>query len=124
MAKKVISITACTVGVAHTYMAAETLEKAGEAMDVDIKVETHGSVGIENNLTEQDIEEAEGLIIAADTEIDKSRFAGKQLIEVGVKKGIKEPENLIHGILSHDGKLYGGAGQAAANSSSSERRGV
>src|SRR5690625_7455516 len=90
MAKKVISITACTVGVAHTYMAAETLEKAGEAMDVDIKVETHGSVGIENNLTEQDIEEAEGLIIAADTEIDKSRFAGKQIIEVGVQKRSEE----------------------------------
>lgn len=123
MAKKVIAITACTVGVAHTYMAAENLEKAGDAMGVDIKVETHGSVGVENNLTEQDIEEAEGLIIAADTEIDKSRFAGKQIIEVGVQKGIKEPENLINGILNHDGTIYGADRQAAAKSSSSESSG-
>jgi PTS system fructose-specific IIC component len=119
MAKKVIAITACTVGVAHTYMAAENLEKAGEAMDIDMKVETHGSVGIENNLTEQDIEEAEGLIIAADTEIDKSRFAGKQIIEVGVQKGIKQPENLINGILNHEGKTFEGAGAASKDSSSS-----
>lgn len=118
MAKKGIAITACTVGVAHTYMAAENLEKAGEAMDIDMKVETHGSVGIENPLTEENIEEAEGLIIAADTEIDKSRLSGKQIIEAGVQKGIKQPENLINGILNHEGNTFGGNDTTSSSKSS------
>ena len=117
MSQKVIAITACTVGVAHTYMAAENLEKAGAAMDVNIKVETHGSVGIENPLTEQDIEEAEGLIIAADTEIDKSRFVDKQIIEVGVQGGIKQPETLINKILNHEGKIFSGSSGSSTEKS-------
>lgn len=102
MEKNIIAITSCPVGVAHTYMAAENLEKAAKDMGVAIKVETHGSIGIENRLTEQDIQEAEGLIIAADTEIDKSRFTALPIINVGVQKGIKQPEQLIQSIL--DGK--------------------
>ncbi|PJH64303.1 PTS fructose transporter subunit IIB, partial [Salmonella enterica] len=85
MAGKVLAVTSCAVGVAHTYMAAENLEKAAESMGVDIKVETHGSIGVENKLTEKDVEEATGLIITADTEIDKSRFEGLQTISVGVQ---------------------------------------
>lgn len=95
MSKKVIAITACPVGVAHTYMAAENLERMGEEMGIDIKVETHGSIGIENPLTQKDIDEAEGLIIASDKDIDKARFAGKRIIEVPVREGIDRPQNLI-----------------------------
>lgn len=69
-------------------MAAENLERAAEKLGVTIKVETHGSIGIENKLTEQDISEAEGLIIAADTEIDKSRFTNLPIVNVGVQKGL------------------------------------
>lgn len=124
MSKKVIAITSCTVGVAHTYMAAENLEKAGKEMGIDIKVETHGSVGIENPLTEQDIEEAEGLIIAADTEIDKTRFSGKQIVEVGVQGGIKQPETLINKILNHDGKTFSGeSGSSSTGGTNSEDKG-
>lgn len=79
---KVLAITSCPTGVAHTYMAAENLEKAAEKLGVDIKVETHGSVGIENKFTSQEIQEAEGLIIAADTNIEKSRFAAKAPLRV------------------------------------------
>ena len=64
--KKIIAITSCPVGIAHTYMAAENLEKAGKAVGAEVKVETHGSIGIENELTAKDIEEAAGVIIAAD----------------------------------------------------------
>ena len=107
MAKtKVLAVTACPVGIAHTYMAAENLQKAGEALDVDIKVETQGSIGIENQLTDQDIAEADGIIIAADKEVSKERFAGKKLIITGVQDGIRKPEELINRIKSGDAKVY------------------
>lgn len=104
MTKKIIAITSCPVGVAHTYMAAENLEKAGKEMGIDLKVETHGSIGIENAFTQADIDDAYGIIIAADTEIDKSRFVGKQIIEAGVKEGISRPQELIQEILDNKGK--------------------
>lgn len=100
--KKIVCITSCPVGVAHTYMAAENLEKAGASMGIDVKVETHGSIGIENTLTEEEIRDAEGVIIAADTSVDLSRFAGKKVLEVPVQKGIQKPEELIQKII--DGK--------------------
>lgn len=103
---KVLAITSCPTGVAHTYMAAENLEKAAEKLGVDIKVETHGSVGIENKFTSAEIQEAEGLIIAADTNIEKSRFEGKRIIEVPVRGGIDRPEQLINDTLNHKGKVY------------------
>lgn len=106
MSKKVIAITSCPVGVAHTYMAAENLEKAASNMGIDIKVETHGSIGIENELTDKEIQEAEGLIIAADTNIDRSRFSGKQILQVGVQEGIRHPEELIQKILNHEADVY------------------
>jgi len=81
---KILAITACPVGIAHTYMAAEKLQQAGEEMQIDIKVETQGSIGVENALTEQDIAEADGIIIASDKEVSKERFAGKKLLSVGV----------------------------------------
>ncbi|KSU81136.1 PTS system D-mannose-specific IIA component, Fru family /PTS system D-mannose-specific IIB component, Fru family /PTS system D-mannose-specific IIC component, Fru family [Fictibacillus enclensis] len=103
---KVLAITACPVGIAHTYMAAENLQKAGAALGVDIKVETQGSIGVENALTEQDIAEADGIIIAADKEVAKDRFAGKRVIITGVKDGIRKPEELIKRIQSGDVPVY------------------
>ena len=92
---KFVAITSCPTGIAHTYMAAEALQMAGEEMGIEIKVETQGSVGAENQLTETDIREARVVIIAADTNVSKERFAGKTIIEVGVKDAIKDPKGLI-----------------------------
>ena len=92
---KFVAITSCPTGIAHTYMAAEALQMAGEEMGVEIKVETQGSVGAENQLTDADIREARVVIIAADTNVSKERFAGKTIIEVGVKDAIKDPKGLI-----------------------------
>ncbi len=123
MSKKVIAITSCPVGVAHTYMAAENLEKAAKEMGVDIKVETHGSIGIENQLTTQDIQEAEGLIIAADTEVDKSRFTGLPIVNVGVQKGIKQPEQLIQTILDGKGERTAQTTEPTTSDSEQSSRG-
>ncbi|MFC5465052.1 fructose-specific PTS transporter subunit EIIC [Lederbergia graminis] len=103
---KILAVTACPVGIAHTYMAAENLQKAGETLGVDIKVETQGSIGVENALTEQDIAEADGIIIAADKEVPKDRFAGKKVIVTGVQDGIRKPEELIKKIQSGDVPIY------------------
>ena len=92
---KIVAITSCPTGIAHTYMAAEALEMAAKEMGVEIKVETQGSVGAENQLTEADIREAKAVIIAADTNVSKERFAGKAIIEVGVKEAIKDAKGLI-----------------------------
>lgn len=87
-------------------MAAENLEKAGKAVGAEVKVETHGSIGIENELTAKDIEEAAGVIIAADTKIDKSRFGGKPLITVGVQEGIHHADELVGEILAGKAPIY------------------
>lgn len=103
---KILAVTACPVGIAHTYMAAENLQKAGEAMGIDIKVETQGSIGVENALTEQDIAEADGIIIAADKEVPKERFAGKKVIITGVQDGVHRSEELIKKVLSEEVPVY------------------
>ncbi|WP_053360946.1 PTS fructose transporter subunit IIABC [Bacillus sp. FJAT-27251] len=113
---KILAVTACPVGIAHTYMAAENLQKAGEALGVDIKVETQGSIGVENALTEQDIAEADGIIIAADKEVSKDRFAGKKVIVTGVQDGVHKPEELIKKVMGGDVPVYkpelAGAGES------------
>ncbi|WP_066191791.1 MULTISPECIES: PTS fructose transporter subunit IIABC [Gracilibacillus] len=109
---RILAVTACPTGIAHTYMAAENLQKAAETMDVDMKIETRGSIGVENELTEQDIAEADGIIIASDTDVSKDRFAGKKLLEVGVQKGIREPEQLIQRIQTGDAEVYQAAKQS------------
>ncbi|MGM0792533.1 MAG: fructose-specific PTS transporter subunit EIIC [Bacillota bacterium] len=103
---KILAVTACPVGIAHTYMAAENLQKAGEVLGVKMKVETQGSIGVENALTEQDIAEADGIIIAADKEVPKDRFAGKRVIVTGVQDGIRKPEELIKRIQIGDAPIY------------------
>lgn len=117
MSKKIIAITSCPVGVAHTYMAAENLERTGKEMGVEVKVETHGSIGVENKLTQQDINEAVGVIIAADTDIDKSRFQGMRIIEVPVADGINKSEQLIQNTLDEKGRVYGDKRNATSGGS-------
>ncbi|WP_026883243.1 PTS fructose transporter subunit IIC [Clostridium akagii] len=97
--KKLVAVTSCPTGIAHTYMAAEALQMAAKEMGYEIKVETQGSVGAENILTDEDVAAADAVIIAADTNVDKARFAGKPLLEVPVKDAIKDSKGLIEKAL-------------------------
>ncbi|ACX63431.1 PTS fructose transporter subunit IIABC [Paenibacillus sp. Y412MC10] len=103
---KILAITSCPNGIAHTYMAAENLQKAGAKLGVEMKVETQGSIGVENQFTEQDIREADGVIIAADKTVVKDRFVGKKLLVVGVQDGIRRPEELIQRMMKGDVPVY------------------
>ncbi|MER0087589.1 fructose-specific PTS transporter subunit EIIC [Corynebacterium sp. KPL3927] len=91
----ILAITACPTGIAHTYMAAENLEAAAEKLGYRIKIETHGSIGVEGSFSAQDIEEADAIVIGADTVIAKDRFHGKRLVATGVDEAIKHPEQLL-----------------------------
>ncbi len=103
---KLLAITSCPNGIAHTYMAAENLQKAADRLGVSIKVETQGGIGVENKLTEEEIREAEAIIIAADRSVNKDRFIGKKLLSVGVQDGIRKPEELIQKALNGDIPVY------------------
>ena len=100
--KKIIAVTGCPTGIAHTFMAEESLKKAAKEMGVEIKVETNGAIGVENELTMKDIEEADGVIIASDKDARTDRFIGKSIIETSVQEGIHKPKELIQAII--DGK--------------------
>ncbi|MEV7420502.1 fructose-specific PTS transporter subunit EIIC [Streptomyces sp. NPDC089919] len=97
---KLLAVTACPTGIAHTYMAAEKLQQAADRLGVDMKVETQGSIGAENVLTDNDVRQADGIIIAADKEVDRERFGGKRVLSVGVADGIHKPEELIERVQS------------------------
>jgi PTS system fructose-specific IIC component len=97
--KKLVAVTSCPTGIAHTYMAAEALQMAAKELGYEMKVETQGSVGAENVLTDEDIAAADAVIIAADTNVDQARFAGKPLLEVPVKEAIKDSKGLIERAL-------------------------
>ena len=109
----VVAITACPTGIAHTYMAAEGLEKQAEKMGVRIKVETQGSGGAKNVLTAADIAGAKGVIIAADKNVNLDRFDGKPLYSCPVSQGFNAPEKLINTILNGEAPVYHGSGAAA-----------
>ena len=100
--QKIVAVTACPTGIAHPYMAAEMLERAGKQLGVKVIVETNGSIGVENRLKPQDIAESIAVIVAADAKVEMKRFDGKPLIEVGVSQGIKNAKQLITDAL--DGK--------------------
>lgn len=103
---KIVAATGCPTGIAHTFMAEEALKKAAQKLGVDIKVETHGQVGVQNELTQADIQAADGVVIAADKDVQAERFAGKPLVDVSVGKGIKEAEQLIQTIIDGKAKVY------------------
>lgn len=104
---KLLAVTACPTGIAHTYMAAEKLAQTARSLGHEIKVETQGSIGAENVLSDNDVRAADGIIIAADKEVDRSRFVGKKVLAVGVAEGIRHPEQLIARV--RNAPVYGGA---------------
>lgn len=97
---KIVAITSCSTGIAHTYMAAEKLQMEAEAMGHEIKVETQGSIGAENVLTEEDIRQADAVLIAASTGVNKDRFVGKRLYSTNVEDGIQKPREIIEKALT------------------------
>lgn len=103
---KIVAATGCPTGIAHTFMAAEALKIAAEKLGVEIKVETHGQVGVENALTKEDIRQADGVIIAADKDVQADRFVGKPVVEVSVGRGIKDAEALIQQIIDGKAPVY------------------
>ena len=119
---RVLAVTACPTGIAHTYMAAEALEKAGKKLGYTIKVETNGSGGAKNVLTRKEIEEADGIIIAADKTVETARFNGKRLISAAVSDGIKKPEELIQKIIDGDAPVYRHSGNTISNDSAENER--
>ena len=115
---KVLAVTACPTGIAHTYMAAEALEKSGKKLGITIKVETNGSGGAKNVLTKEEIAECDGIIVAADKTVEMSRFDGKKVIRTKVSDGIKIPEELINRIEAGDAPIYHHSGEKASDSGS------
>ncbi|MGP1370863.1 MAG: PTS fructose transporter subunit IIABC [Eggerthia catenaformis] len=120
---KVLAVTACPTGIAHTFMAAENLTKAGAAMGYLLKAETNGSEGIGNALTTEEIAAADGIIIAADKNVEMARFDGKPLLSVSVTEGIRHPEELINKIRNGQAPVYHASHEekVAVNSSGGAR---
>ena len=111
----ILAITACPTGIAHTYMAAENLEAAAQDLGYRIKIETHGSIGVEGHFSADDIDNADAILIGADTVINKDRFKGKRLIATGVDAAIKQPKELLQKSL--EAPIYD---QSASDSETSE----
>ena len=122
--KLILAVTACPTGIAHTYMAAESIEKAAKKKGYLVKVETRGSGGAKNVLTEEEIEAADGIIVAADTNVPMDRFDGKALIECQVSHGINKADELIDTIVSGQAEIYKAAAPAKKSSSQSMSGGV
>ncbi|MBB3905834.1 PTS fructose transporter subunit IIABC [Anoxybacteroides rupiense] len=109
-AKKIVAVTACPTGIAHTYMAADALKAKAKEMNIDIKVETNGSSGVKNELTAKEIEEASAVIVAADKQVEMERFRGKPVLQVPVAQAIRQPERLIEQALKQEAPVYQGSG--------------
>ncbi|GAA2431097.1 PTS fructose transporter subunit IIBC [Actinomadura vinacea] len=121
---RVVAITACPTGIAHTYMAAEKLSRAGADHGHRVRVETHGAIGVEDELTAEEIEAADAVVIAADQDVDTARFAGKRLIKVSVAAAIKDPAGLIEQALAApppDGPAPGGPEPKTPSQKAKER---
>ncbi|MDH6585109.1 PTS system fructose-specific IIC component [Streptomyces sp. SAI-133] len=118
---KLLAVTACPTGIAHTYMAAEKLAQAAASRGIDMKVETQGSIGAENVLDDNDVRDADGIIVAADKDVDLSRFAGKRVLTVGVAEGIHHPERLIEQVRSAPVHMSGAAPAVSGPGGGKER---
>ncbi len=121
---EVLAITACPTGIAHTYMAAEALEKKATEMGIKLKAETQGSAGAKNVLTAEEIAHAKGIIIAADKNVERERFAGKPVYSTNVSAGIQEPEKLINIILNGEAPVQEGSVATASSAGSGEKDSV
>jgi len=121
---EILGITACPTGIAHTYMAAEALENAGKKMGHLVKIETQGQSGVKNKLTKEEIKNAKAIIIAADIDIDLSRFKGKKILKAKVSDGIHKPKDLIEKALNgKDIPVYEGNGKDDSEYENSENAG-
>ena len=120
---RILAVTACPTGIAHTYMAAEALEKAGEKMGYALKAETNGSGGAKNILTKKEIAECDGIIIAADKNVDMARFDGKPVVKTSVSNGINKPEELISKIIDGSAAIYHAEGGAGTSVDDDEQEG-
>lgn len=114
---RVLAVTACPTGIAHTYMAAEALAKAGDKMGIPIKVETNGSGGAKNVLTDEEIANCDGIIIAADKNVEMARFSGKPVYSTKVADGIHKPEELINKIVNGEAPVFHSDKKATSSSS-------
>ncbi len=115
---RILAVTACPTGIAHTYMAAEALEEKGKELGISIKVETNGSGGAKNVLTQEEIDACDGIIIAADKNVEMARFDGKPVIKVKVSDGIHKSQELIERAVKGDGPIYHHEGGKAASTAS------
>ena len=120
---EVLAVTACPTGIAHTYMAADALIKKAKELGVTIKVETNGSTGVKNKLTDEEIKNAKGIIVAADKNVEMARFDGKNVEIVPVKEGIKNPEGLIKNALNQTAPIYKADGKSSGVSNKKEKTG-
>ncbi|HBJ1648523.1 PTS fructose transporter subunit IIC [Clostridium botulinum] len=123
-AYRVLAVTACPTGIAHTYMAAESLENKGKDLGVTIKVETNGSGGAKNVLTKKEIEEADCIIIAADKNVEMSRFNGKRVIKTKVANGIHKAEELINEAISGNAPVYHHNGNGSVETENIENESI
>ena len=112
--KYIVAVTACPTGIAHTYMAEDSLKKKAKEMGDDLKVETNGSEGIKNRLTAEDIARADGVIVAADKKVEMDRFDGKKLVNRPVSDGIRKPEELIQLATNDTAPVFHGEGKDGA----------
>ena len=120
----IVAVTGCPTGIAHTYMAAEALEKKAKELGYSIKVETRGAGGAKNVLTADEIERADGIIVAADTQVPMDRFQGKPTVVTKVADGINKPEELLHEIVDGKAPLYEGGGETAPKEEIAEKEGI
>ena len=120
---RILAVTSCPTGIAHTYMAAEALEKAGEKLGYPLKAETNGSGGAKNILTKKEIEECDGIIIAADKNVEMARFDGKHVIKTSVSNGINKPEELIKKIVDGKASIYHAEGDELEATDDDEKEG-
>ncbi|WP_026772329.1 PTS fructose transporter subunit IIABC [Sediminibacillus terrae] len=120
---RILAVTGCPTGIAHTYMAADKLKETATEMGISIKVETNGSGGVKNRLTKEEIEAADAIIVAADTKIETERFRGKPLIQVPVGKAIHQPQELLNKAIEKDAPIYQGDGGEGKEEGQQEEKG-
>jgi len=113
--KRILAVTACPTGIAHTFMAADKLKQAAKELGVDIKVETNGASGVENRLTAKEIEEADGIVVAVGKTVETARFNGKKVVQVSVSDGIKRPKELLQQIIDGTAPTFTADDSALSN---------